>query len=203
MALPTRLLDLSSLPSQHDIIHCEKDPHEIFCTKSFKLIETTASQGCYVALSYCWGKNIPYTTTSKNVEKHQGKGISYEEIPKTLQEAVLVTRLLGLQYLWIDSLCIIQDDQKDWEHEAARMGLVYSRAYITIAASRAHHCGEGFLQPRSTYEETRKMPFTDNNGSFELQFQYDDLQSSPSPIVPETDHPLRLHMASRPVNLIP
>jgi hypothetical protein len=61
--------------------------------------------------------------------------IQMTAIPKTYHDAITITRELGIQYLWIDSLCIIQDDVKDWEQEAARMASVYENAQVTIAAA--------------------------------------------------------------------
>ena len=191
--LPTRLLDLSSLPSQNDIVRLENNPQELFRDESIKLVDTSTSQGRYIALSYCWGKGVPYTTTSENIEEHKKKGVLYRKLPKTLQDAVFLTRLLGHQYLWVDCLCIVQDDENDWEYEAAQMGIIYSRAFVTIIAARAYDCDQGFLQSRSACKETRRMRYVDKKGPFELQYEYDDLQGSPSTLIAETDHPLRLH----------
>lgn len=69
-------------------------------------------------------------------------------MPKTFQDAVTVTRALGVPYLWIDSLCIIQENEKDWESEATRMEEVFSSAYCTIAASRGTSSLSGFLGKR-------------------------------------------------------
>lgn len=55
-------------------------------------------------------------------------------LPKTFQDAIIITRKLSLRYSWIDSLCILQDSHEDWEKEAARMHLVYRDAYLTISA---------------------------------------------------------------------
>ncbi|KAJ4865530.1 heterokaryon incompatibility protein (HET) domain-containing protein [Trichoderma breve] len=76
------------------------------------------------------------------------KNIPYRALPKTFQDAVTVTRALGVPYLWIDSLCIIQEDEKDWETEAIRMEEVFSFAYCTIAASRGTSSLSGFLGKR-------------------------------------------------------
>ena len=129
------------------------------------------------------------------------KGVLYERIPKTLKDAVFLTRRLGLRYLWADCLCIIQGDREDWIRESAQMGLIYSRAFITINAARAQNCDEGFLQPRRECKEVQKMPYVDEKGKFELQFEYDDLQGSPSSTVAETDHPLRLYGVSYSIHL--
>jgi hypothetical protein len=105
----------------------------------------------YIALSHCWGEHPPtkdspqFCTTDNNIELRL-KGFSFSELPKTFQEAVRVTRKLNIQYLWIDSLCIIQWNQKDWEHEAKLMEGVFASAYCTIAATSADNSGAGFLQ---------------------------------------------------------
>ncbi len=67
-------------------------------------------------------------------------------MPQNFQDAVLVTRLLGLRYLWIDSLCIIQDSKSDWEIEGSKMDQVYKNAYVTLAATSAATTHDGFLQ---------------------------------------------------------
>jgi hypothetical protein len=67
---------------------------------------------------------------------------------KTFQDAVIVTRHLGFRYLWIDSLCIIQDDKQDWEREVARMALVYKGSQLTIAATSSKDGSEGCFGKR-------------------------------------------------------
>ena len=104
----------------------------------------------YVALSHCWGNltnenKRQFSTTDDNIEARL-KGFSFSELPKTFRDAVLVTRKLDIQYLWIDSLCIIQENPKDWEHEAKRMEGVFASAYCTIAATSADHSNAGFLE---------------------------------------------------------
>ena len=69
----------------------------------------------------------------------------WEDIPKTFQDAIIVTHFLGFQYLWIDSLCIIQDDLNDWAEESAKMSTIYADATLTIAASAAPDDTHGFL----------------------------------------------------------
>ena len=69
------------------------------------------------------------------------------DMPKSFQDAVAVTRQLGLRWLWIDSLCIIQDDGLDWQHESSKMAAVYSNATVVIGASRSPADSEGFLLP--------------------------------------------------------
>jgi len=133
---PTRLLDLRNsavrLVNGHDL---------------------NLSDGGYTALSYCWGNNMPESskTTTETMEAHQ-QAINFALLPKTLREAIIVTRSLGISFIWIDALCIIQGDEDDWNRESATMYQVYSQAVVTIAAGISDHCDGGFLYPE-------KVPF--------------------------------------------
>ncbi|KAF3809524.1 hypothetical protein GCG54_00012808, partial [Colletotrichum gloeosporioides] len=91
----------------------------------------------YVALSHCWGHHQPAKTTKATLD-----------LPKTFQDAITVTRALGIDFIWVDSLCIIQDDPDDWAKEASQMASIYRNAYITIAATSAAGGEEGFLYDR-------------------------------------------------------
>ncbi|KAK1758938.1 heterokaryon incompatibility protein-domain-containing protein [Echria macrotheca] len=88
----------------------------------------------YVTLSHCWGKHQPITTTKKNLPDHL-LDIKWDELPRTFQDAVVVTHNMGIQYLWIDSLCIVQDDKEDWDKESDSMHQIYSKSYLTIGAA--------------------------------------------------------------------
>ncbi|KAH8585653.1 heterokaryon incompatibility protein-domain-containing protein [Bisporella sp. PMI_857] len=90
----------------------------------------------YLALSHCWGLAMPDTarTVTATLEKHK-TSIQEDELSHTFRDFVGIARRLGIQHVWIDSLCIIQDDAADWEKEASQMASVYSNAYLTIAAS--------------------------------------------------------------------
>jgi hypothetical protein len=103
-----------------------------------RLLESNGSSGNWVALSHCWGppEHQPYRTIRENVERHR-RAILMEQLPKTFIDAIEIVRNLGLRYVWIDSLCIIQDDKGDWRREAGKMGLIYERAVFTIAACHA------------------------------------------------------------------
>jgi hypothetical protein len=78
-------------------------------------------------------------------------------MPLNFQDAITVTRKLGLRYLWIDSLCIIQNDGEDWKGEATKMGHVYASAYLTIAATCSASTHEGFLH--RSKPDVIKMPY--------------------------------------------
>jgi hypothetical protein len=76
------------------------------------------------------------------------RGIRIADMPATYQDVVMLTRELGIRYLWLDSLCICQDEHADWERESAKMLSVYSNSYLTVAASRAKESAQGFLGER-------------------------------------------------------
>lgn len=99
----------------------------------------------WVALSHCWGNVTPIKTTTLTMEKFVKK--LPNDPPKTFADAIFVTRALGQRYLWIDSLCIVQDSAEDWATEASRMDRVYSRALFTIVADAVDNRTSGFLQP--------------------------------------------------------
>jgi len=116
-----------------------------------RLVCTNPSQrGRYVALSHCWGKPSEEErgancTFMSNLAQRR-RGINVAQLGRTFQDAIAVTRSLGERYLWIDSLCIIQDDRSDWMHESERMGTVFSSAYCVIAATAATSTQAGFLR---------------------------------------------------------
>ncbi|KAI1761141.1 hypothetical protein GGR53DRAFT_522602 [Hypoxylon sp. FL1150] len=116
-----------------------------------RLIDSAAiSPSPYVALSHCWGQvddNTKFCTFKHNIDQLR-RSIDPDDIPPLFKDAVSIVRGLGFKYIWIDSLCIIQDDKQDWAHEAGRMEQVFSGAYVTIAASSAKSSNEGFLEPR-------------------------------------------------------
>ena len=76
------------------------------------------------------------------------QGISIAALPRNFQDAIIVTRMLNIRYLWIDSLCIIQDSNEDWLKESAEMGEIYKHSFVTIAATNAENSAAGFLQKR-------------------------------------------------------
>ncbi len=100
--------------------------------------------GDYVALSYRWGSATLSKTLLSNESKFQS-AIPYQGLSKTIRHAVLMTRKLGYRYLWVDSLCIIQDSDEDWKREAAQMAAVYQNAVITFSASAAESADSGLF----------------------------------------------------------
>ncbi|KAF2261107.1 HET-domain-containing protein, partial [Lojkania enalia] len=127
-----------------------------------KIIDTKGRQEQYVALSYCWGPNGHISTTTENI-KCMKKSIPIELLPQTIKDAFLVARKVDVRYIWIDALCIIQDDDEEWDIEAKRMGVIYANSYFTIAATCAEQSGDGFLRPRTLNRVS--IPFRLNSAS--------------------------------------
>lgn len=137
--LPTRVLDLTGSEDRPSA------PGHV----KIRLRETLEDEvGDYVALSYCWGADPEhhFKTTQGNIENRKNE-IDFREVPLTQREAVLVALRLGIRYVWIDALCIIQDSPEDWQREAAAMSAVYSNAMVTFAATSAESPAVGLLNP--------------------------------------------------------
>lgn len=104
----------------------------------------------YTALSHCWGKLDEldkFCTYKSNISQFKNS-IELDRLPQSFQDAIIVSRGIGVPYLWIDSLCIIQDDKEDWETESAKMGHIFTSANCTIGATSAKSSVEGFLGKR-------------------------------------------------------
>ncbi|KAJ3546448.1 hypothetical protein NM208_g1991 [Fusarium decemcellulare] len=106
---------------------------------------TPGQLGRYTALSYCWGGPQICETTKANVSGRLN-GFSASELSSSLQDAIRITRALGIPYLWIDAICIIQDDKVDKATQIGQMGAIYRNSTLTICASRSQQAEKGFLQ---------------------------------------------------------
>ncbi|KAH7129171.1 heterokaryon incompatibility protein-domain-containing protein [Dactylonectria macrodidyma] len=158
--LPTRLIDVAS----------EDQKARIASTKGL--------WGRYAALSYCWGGAQSGKTLRATFAARQHR-IEPAELSKTVRQAIQTTRRMGLQYVWIDAICIIQDDETDRANEIAQMCDIYRRAYVTIVAATAASSSDGFLQVRPRPSPLADMPFWTTNKelssvSLILEGWYDD-----------------------------
>lgn len=136
--LPTRVIDVGSNIKDQPRLHI-----------------SNGDVASYVTLSHCWGGSSPATTTTTSLEI-QKHGIRLESLPKTFKDAIIVTRDLGVRFLWIDSLCILQDSAEDWEREAADMSNVYANCYVMLAADGSSNCHGGLF------------PLVANDGCFSI-----------------------------------
>ncbi|KAF4848516.1 hypothetical protein CGCSCA4_v004793 [Colletotrichum siamense] len=80
------------------------------------------------------------------------EGVRMSDLPQTFRDAIHVAKELGLSYIWIDALCIIQDDPEDWTIESSRMRSVYGNSYVNLAASSATNVHEGFFSKPEDYK---------------------------------------------------
>ncbi|KAI1135697.1 heterokaryon incompatibility protein-domain-containing protein [Hypoxylon sp. FL0543] len=134
--VPTRLLEITY--SDGDV--------------NLRLVETSnppiRRDSPFAALSHMWGDmtaNPPLCTLSSNYEQLK-KLIPAKSLPQNFLDTALACVRLGIRYMWIDSLCIIQDSVEDWRHEAVLMHLVYRNAEVTVVATSATSSHDGFLQ---------------------------------------------------------
>lgn len=131
-----------------------------------KLVETQGQHAQYAALSHCWGRARTFQTEQSTSEARE-ESIGWHALPKTFQDAVTTTRNLGLHYIWIDSLCIIQDVRADWETESACMSSIYENSLLTIAATSSSADEKDFLGARQGYFCT-SLILRDNRGNIAL-----------------------------------
>ncbi|KAN0122779.1 HET domain containing protein [Hyaloscypha variabilis] len=101
----------------------------------------------YLALSHCWGNGVPqYSTTTLDTLDTHLRGILTQSLTRNFEDICLLARRLGVAYVWIDSLCIIQDSIEDWTKESALMGKIFSHSYWD-------EVNTGFLASRSSKNE--------------------------------------------------
>jgi hypothetical protein len=108
---------------------------------------TNGARGTYIALSHCWGTEKGLTMTQSSTPMLE-KSISVSALLKTFRDAIFVARALKVRYLWVDSLCIIQDSVEDWTRESGNMRDVYRNSFLTIVAAGSASDAQGFLGPR-------------------------------------------------------
>ncbi|PSN70821.1 HET-domain-containing protein, partial [Corynespora cassiicola Philippines] len=131
--LPARTLDIGSKDgSQEPLLH----------------VNETGEEGQWIALSHCWGdeKTGSFCRTLANNLAQHCRGIPLNTLPPTFRDAIIVTRKLGYRYLWIDSLCIVQDDPSDWKEESGKMVEIYQNAALVLAAETARNAQGGFIE---------------------------------------------------------
>ncbi|KAF2450869.1 HET-domain-containing protein [Karstenula rhodostoma CBS 690.94] len=132
--LPARLLDLRGAHSNR----CIRVVHT----------ETETIEGPYATLSHCWGKNPLIKLRKANLEQFSRR-IEIKKLPKTFRDAIEVCGWYNFRYLWVDSLCIVQDSKADWDAESAAMKRIHSNGILNIAASSAVDSSGGLFQRRS------------------------------------------------------
>jgi hypothetical protein len=149
--VPTRLIKISGPPDQLQLrIVCGDDVEEYDMSR-------------YVALSYCWGGDQPNKLTHENHDLYK-KNITWESLPGTIQDAAKTAQVLGFHYIWIDSMCIVQDSKEDKEAEISQMTKVYAHATLTVVNKRGDKVTEGFLHPRTLLSGTSSIQYRAKDG---------------------------------------
>ena len=104
-------------------------------------------------MSYVWGGpgRIP-KTTSANIEERK-TGMLVKSLPKDFQDVITIARKLNVAYVWIDALCIIQDDEEDWKREVGQMARIFQLSLLTVAATGAEDASRGcFLESSPNFD---------------------------------------------------
>ncbi|EIW85711.1 HET-domain-containing protein, partial [Coniophora puteana RWD-64-598 SS2] len=167
--LPTRVID------------CSDPSHP-------RLFVSGHAPGRYIALSYVWGEPQPYSTTSSNIASYV-QHIDTQFLPQTIKDAIIITNMLGIRYLWADTLCIIQDSDEDKVHELGHMKNIYRDSYLTIVVASANRVSEGFLHRREDTLRLNRADFTlpvvlpEGRGTGSVSF---------SPMYMEIDNPVTM-----------
>ncbi|KAF1814493.1 HET-domain-containing protein, partial [Eremomyces bilateralis CBS 781.70] len=120
------------------------------------LVESSPSsqQVTWLSLSYCWGQEPSVKLSLDNLDALK-RGIPLETLDRTIQDAILVSRALNIPYIWIDALCITQDDDgKDWTEQAPKMSEIYGGSVLTLVVASEESVKDGFLKER----ELRYIP---------------------------------------------
>lgn len=100
-------------------------------------IECESVGGRHLTLSHCWGRvseSAPWKLTKSHYD-HNTVRVPFRNLPRAFEEAVELTCMLGERYIWIDSLCIVQDCLSDWMTEAGNMADIYSQSLCTFSAA--------------------------------------------------------------------
>ena len=137
------------------VLYIKYDPEGLHV----KLVEGTGKVGRYICLSHCWGilgATQPVRLTKENKPLFE-KELPLLSMPQTFRDVLPLVRRLGISYLWIDSLCILQDDNYDWHREAAAMSSVYQNSWLTIAATASSNSNEGLYRVLDKYHYSTKL----------------------------------------------
>lgn len=147
-------------------MHCWVTPDQRLSRIGMRLIDT--EQNClvrvtghcaYTALTYVWGPvDQPVLILKRGlIMEWETPGYFCKiDLPKTISDSIKVCQMIGLKYLWVDSLCIVQDDPLAVQEQINSMSLVYSQAYLTMIAASGDDCDSGLssVQAREPIQKT-------------------------------------------------
>jgi hypothetical protein len=118
------------------------------------LCTTKDRRGHYLTLSHRWGNYDEIKTKQATLDK-RSTCMPIRILPKVFRDAVYITRKLGIRFLWIDSLCIVQDDPSDWKFQASKMADIFRNSLMTIASAAVNTQTHGIFRQRAPQ---RKRP---------------------------------------------
>jgi hypothetical protein len=162
--MPKRMLDIGTM-QEHGI----------------RLFDFRETREPYACLSYCWGQTEFVRTLSNNVEQHRAT-VPWKVLPLTFQHAIVFLRKLEIRFLWVDSLCIIQDDLQDWEVEASKMASVYQDADLVISATKSSSVHEGLFSDLHPRFEEHSLSVESTDGHKEKVYFRHSLTHLPGPL---------------------
>ncbi|OAL42935.1 HET-domain-containing protein [Pyrenochaeta sp. DS3sAY3a] len=155
---PKRLLDLLAF----------EDPGRIQLVEAENKAEME-----YCALSYSWGFSKPFVMTSSNIVDFQ-REIHTKELPQTIKDVVQIARAIGVRYLWIDALCIMQDGRHstaasiDWYDQVNKLHDIFGQSVVTIAASESFDGDQGIIKPRNPLNQIVCQLYPDTKLGYEV-----------------------------------
>ena len=122
-----------------------------------RLVETDGRTERYVCLSHCWGDSKPECVTTAVTLGRNANNVEWRLLPATFRDAIDSTRRLGLRFIWIDSICIIQDNLDDWREQSALMADIYGGAYVTLCATASRNDDGGCYLPSTPDLRSHKL----------------------------------------------
>lgn len=146
---PTRLIDTSSFDHDSGAI----DVVRLVSSHSKETREgQPVFEGRYATLSHCWGKDPFDRLVRQNLKDFQNR-MEVEKLPLTFQHAIRLARHLDIRWLWIDALCIVQDDDEDWLIQSASMREIYAQAFCNISATASQNSSQGLFRSRDMTQD--------------------------------------------------
>lgn len=193
--LPTRVIDTGDSSSKDG---------------TAKVVRGEDLMATYATLSYCWGKWEGLKLTTLNVGDME-RGLPWKHLPVLFRDAITVVRRLGIRYLWIDALCIMQDSLEDWRKEAVKMGRYFRHSSVSIAStagtspeqpilkrrSRAWRCGKFLFKPAQGHVSYplsgRRVPWDFETGILKSRaWAYQEEELAPR-IISFEEHTVSVH----------
>lgn len=192
----TETIDVNNAPLPSRCVKFLRDPHSDHFL--YRLRETRGLQGKYIILSHRWNAKVTKASSTtwenyeRRVERFPGSTSGEEksgsrwtlgqELNDLFIDIGTLAVSLDIKYVWIDSICIVQQDTTDWKNEAAMMAAYYQNAWLTVAATKTVTEGGGFLHQTtmgpSSIPRVSRLPYRNREGRQEIHFYLQGLPGS-------------------------